>query len=411
MGLIMPLTDTWLKSNYRKPYPKTTEFTDRDGMGVRVSPKGKITFQIRFWLNGKQDRIDIGSYPTLSLKDAREKTIEVNKLIANGIDPRIEAKVKKAEIINTSATFKSIFDEWCVNKLFKTKKSGVEIKRTFEIHVYPKLGDLPADKISVNQWLTLLEPLAEEKPTIADRILANTKQLYEWAIKRELCTKNPVEKISPGGDLHIEYMPKDRNLNDDEVRAVWRGLMRSRMFIRNRIFVQLCFIYGCRSGELRLTQKSHIDKEKGVWLIPVENHKNGDKTGLPLIRPLIPETIKLFDLVSTLSDSEYLFTSSVNKNQPISRGALISLPYDLTEYLYREELLAIDHWSLHDIRRTMRTNLSKITQPHVAEVMLGHVLPKIWRTYDKYDYLDEQREALTKWVERLRLIVEPYPVI
>ncbi len=55
--------------------------------------------------------------------------------------------------------------------------------------------------------------------------------------------------------------------------------------------------------------------------------------------------------------------------------------------------------------------MSSITEPHIAEIMMGHVLPKIWRVYDQHDYLDEQREALTKWVERIRLIVKPYPIV
>ena len=403
----MALTESWLKANNGKLREKTEEVSDRDAMSVRLSPKGRITFQVRFWLDSKQSRITIGAYPSISLKDAREKAAQIKMLVEQGIDPRIEEKLKSVEI-DKSLSFEGLFEQWSEKYLFKTKKSAVGIKRSFEIHVFPKLGALPADRLTVKNWLELLEPLAEDKPSIAERILNNTKQMYNWAIRRELCTKNPVDLISTKDDLHTEYIPNDRTLNDSEIAAIWRGLMRSRMYVRNRIFVQLCFIYGCRSGELRETKKIHINKEKGIWFIPVENNKNGAKTGKPLIRPLIPETIHLFDLVAALNDSEYLFTSSVNKMQPITRGALLSLPYDLTEYLYREEKLSIDHWSLHDIRRTVRTNLSKLTQPHVAEIMLGHVLPKIWRTYDHYDYLDEQREALQKWVERLQLIIEPY---
>src|SRR5690606_37145879 len=116
-------------------------------------------------------------------------------------------------------------------------------------------------------------------------------------------------------------------------------------------------------------EKAHIDKEAMTWTIPPDNHTNGAKTRKPIIRPLIPETLQLFELVGTLNDSEYFFVSSANRDQPISRGALLSLPYDLTEYLYREENAKIDHWSLHDLRRTFRTNMSTITEPHIAEIM------------------------------------------
>ena len=407
----MSITETWLKANHGKPREKVEEKSDRDSLSARVSAKGKITFQIRFRFDGKGARIDLGSYPLISLKEAREKALEVRSLIEKGIDPRIERKLEKINQDSESVTFKNIFDEWHEKYLFKNKKSANDIYRSFELYVFKEFGDLPANRISVRNWLNLLEPLAEQKPSITERILSNTKQMYNWAIKRELCVLNPLANIDAKEDLHIEYIPKDRALNDQEIAYIWQGLMRSRMYIRNRIFVQLCFIYGCRSGELRTAKKEHIDKESMTWIIPPENHKNGEKTRKPIIRPLIPETLQLFDLASTLNDSEYLFVTTKNKHQPVSRGALLSLPYDLTEYLFREEQVTLDHWSLHDLRRTFRTNMSTITEPHIAEIMLGHVLPVIWRTYDKHDYLEEQKEALTKWVERLRHIVMPYPLI
>ncbi len=407
----MPITETWLKANAGKPREKVEEKSDRDSLSARVSAKGKITFQIRFRFDGKGARIDLGSYPLISLKEAREKALDVRSLIEKGIDPRVEKKLEKINQDRESLSFKGIFDEWHEKYLFKNKKSANDIYRSFELYVFKEFGDLPANRISVRNWLNLLEPLAEQKPSITERILSNTKQMYNWAIKRELCVLNPLANIDSKEDLHIEYIPKDRTLNDQEIAYIWQGLMRSRMYIRNRIFVQLCFIYGCRSGELRTAKKEHIDRDSMTWIIPPENHKNGEKTRKPLIRPLIPETLQLFDLAATLNDSEYLFVTTKNKHQPVSRGALLSLPYDLTEYLFREEQVTLDHWSLHDLRRTFRTNMSTITEPHIAEIMLGHVLPVIWRTYDKHDYLDEQKEALTKWVERLRQIVMPYPLI
>ncbi|ENX36303.1 hypothetical protein F889_00465 [Acinetobacter colistiniresistens] len=407
----MPITETWLKANHNKPREKVEEKTDRDSLSARVSAKGRITFQVRYRFDGKAARIDLGTYPLITLKEAREKSLEVRSQIERGVDPRIERKLELISFNESNSTFKNVFDEWHEKYLFKNKKSANEIYRTFEIHVFNNFGSLPANRITVRNWLNFLEPLAEVKPSIAERILSNSKQMYNWAIKREIFTTNPLLNIDAKEDLNIEYVPKDRALLDEEIASVWKGLMRSRMYIRNRIFVQLCLIYGCRSGELRMAEKSHLDRDQMIWIIPPENHKNGVKTKKPLIRPLIPETLQLFDIAATLNDSNYFFVTSQNKTQPVSRGALLSLPYDLTEYLYREEKVSLDHWSLHDLRRTFRTNMSTITEPHIAEIMLGHVLPKIWRTYDKHDYLEEQREALTKWVERLRQIVMPYPLL
>ncbi len=66
-------------------------------------------------------------------------------------------------------------------------------------------------------------------------------------------------------------------------------------------------------------------------------------------------------------------------------------------------------WSIHDLRRTMRTGISELTSPHVAEIMLGHKLPGIWQVYDKHTYLNEQREAYERWWEKLTKIVSRPP--
>lgn len=407
----MALTETWLKANHNKARNATEEKADRDSMSVRVSPTGKITYQIRFRHEGKQARIDIGSYPLMSLKEARENSIPIKAQIEKGIDPRLERKLSKFQGTSNNLTIKGLFDEWDSKYLSKTKKSHSAIKRSFEIHVFEKMGALPADRLTIGAWLNLLEPLAKEKPAVAMQVLSNAKQMMNWAVRRQLCTNNPLTNIDASDDLHIKYVPTDRVLANDEIAKIWRAMLRSRMSMRNRIFVQLCLIYGCRSGELRTTEKAHIDRENMIWTIPPENHKMGVKTGKPLIRPIIPETLQLFDMAVSLNDSEFVFVSSWNRNSLISRGALLGIPTDLIEYLDREEGIKVDHWTLHDLRRTMRTNMSNITEPHVAEIMLGHALPIIWRTYDRHDYLEEQRAALTKWCDRLREIIVPHPLV
>ena len=82
----------------------------------------------------------------------------------------------------------------------------------------------------------------------------------------------------------------------------------------------------------------------------------------------------------------------------------LTMPNNIFQWLKRHKGVDLEHWSVHDLRRTMRTNMSTIAQPHVCEIMLGHALPKIWGTYDKHDYLSEQKEAYEKWMDRLESI-------
>jgi hypothetical protein len=83
MRCSMAITETWLKANLKRERAKTLERADRDGLGARVSPKGKITFQLRYYFNGSKDakRVDLGSYPLMSLKQAREETLKLTGTI------------------------------------------------------------------------------------------------------------------------------------------------------------------------------------------------------------------------------------------------------------------------------------------------------------------------------------------
>lgn len=90
--------------------------------------------------------------------------------------------------------------------------------------------------------------------------------------------------------------------------------------------------------------------------------------------------------------SDMLFTKEGSR-EPVGRTSLQSLPYNLMQYAWRCLGYQFPHWSLHDLRRTARTNFSDLTAPHIAEIMLGHKLPWVWQVYDKSDYLEEQRKA------------------
>lgn len=166
----MALSDTWLKANHGKIREKAEEKPDRDAMSVRVTPKGKITFQVRFRHEGKHARIDIGSYPAVSLKEARERTAHIKALIEQGIDPRVERQLQKHQATAANLSLIELFGQWNDKYLARSKRSHTLIRRAFENHVFDQLGSLPADRLTMGHWLSVLEPLAEEKPAAAAQI-------------------------------------------------------------------------------------------------------------------------------------------------------------------------------------------------------------------------------------------------
>ncbi|HEY3698774.1 MAG TPA: Arm DNA-binding domain-containing protein, partial [Spongiibacteraceae bacterium] len=176
------ISDTWLKANHGKARASREEKMDRDGFGVRVTPNGKITFQIRYRYGGKNPkRLDVGSYPLMSLKEARLESQRLRAALEQGHDPKIIRLLEKQEIIKADSV-ESLYRQWHKTYCEKNKKGHHEILRSFELYVFPKIGKLPAAKVTLHEWLKLLEEQAQLRPGIADRILTNAKQMLKWGV-------------------------------------------------------------------------------------------------------------------------------------------------------------------------------------------------------------------------------------
>jgi integrase len=230
----------------------------------------------------------------------------------------------------------------------------------------------------------------------------NTKQMLKFGLKRKLIPANALSDIYARGDLQVIKREDLRSLSDEEISRLWRAIDRSRIAQKNKLFLKLCLFFGCRNGELRLSRKADFDLEKDLWTVPPEHHKLGKKTGKPLLRPIIPEIKPLIEEAMKLSGIHTHMFLNARGDEPMGKGAPLALPYNIMQWLRRHEKFEMAHWSVHDLRKTARTNFSTLTQPHVAEVMLGHRLPGTWQTYDHYTYLKEQAAAQRVVEARIR---------
>lgn len=106
----MAISDSYLKSCLGRERDKVEEKADRDGLWVRISKKGAVTFFYRFRFLGKQDKMTIGSYPEFGLKAAREEVTKWAAILARGENPRIRQSLDKAKI-NSQYTFEELFRE------------------------------------------------------------------------------------------------------------------------------------------------------------------------------------------------------------------------------------------------------------------------------------------------------------
>lgn len=393
----MSLTDSFLRSIMNKEHEKVFEKTDRDGLSVRVSRKGKVVFQLRYMFESKQKRVDIGTYPSLGLKDAREEVLKIKRALEEGMD----AQIYLATRLQRNSAIKTVEDvvrEWDRVYAKVNIKNADQILRTFEIHVFPKIGHIPHDSAGAHVWIALIEEILRKRPGIARRILTSAKQAHSWALRRKMVETTPLETIK-SQDLGMRRSSTSRVLNDDEIRLLFEVFENTSMRRKNALLIQLILLFGCRSGEILQSRHCDFDFEHAIWTVPPENHKGG-ANGKPIKRPIIPAAQKLIEEAMQLSKGcEWVFESSLTKDKGkmLNSSSVLSLPKTVMSYYQRTRNKILPHFSMHDLRRTARTRWSPIAPPHVCEVMLGHKLPGVWAVYDHNDYLDEQRKAYTAW--------------
>lgn len=405
----MALTDSWLKANHKKPQENATEKADGDGLSARVSPQGKIVFQMRYRVGGKPARLDLGTYPLLSLREARLEHARLKAELEKGHDPRTIRKVERAEIagqLTNEQLYRDFHEKYCL----ANKQQAGEYLRSFEIHVFPVLGDLPADQTTANQWLSLVEKVADDAPSIAERILRTAKQMHKWANRRQLMKTKPLVDVSVAEDLSIERNEAGRSLSDEEICLFWHSVDQSRMTPKSKIYLKLCLFFGCRNGELRnIDPRTELDFEAMTWVVPPEKNKIRKKIRRAITRPLIPEVVPLLkEALSYSRSKQHLFTQD-SSPKVLDSSSVLSYPYAVIGAAKRRFGVDMEHWSLHDLRKTARTNFSSITDVHVAEVMLGHSLKGMQGVYDRHLYLEEQALAYKKWWDRIQEIVATPP--
>ncbi|MDE9590369.1 tyrosine-type recombinase/integrase, partial [Xenorhabdus bovienii] len=190
----MAITDSWLRSTSGKPQEKITTKSDRDGLSVRVTPKGKIIFQFRYRWNDKGDRIDIGTYPATSLKDARDSVISYRGELEQHRNPKTVKRVRKESALS-AVTVEKLIRDWWETTMQGSKVKADQILRSFEIYVFPKIGELPHDEVTLHVWLSLIEDIAKQVSSIGDRILTYSKTAHRWAVRRGITNFTPLSAV------------------------------------------------------------------------------------------------------------------------------------------------------------------------------------------------------------------------
>ncbi|MBD2792331.1 tyrosine-type recombinase/integrase [Xenorhabdus sp. 42] len=381
----MSLNNTELCGIHNKPYAGKPELTDGDGLSVRITPNGTITFQHRYRWNGKPVRLTVGRYPEMSLWDARVVVGEMRSLYIKGLDPKTYFSNSAGE-----ATLKDCLDYWW-DKYASTLKPNTQILYRSVVYntMYTQFSCTPVAGIPTLLWMKFFDKQEKENPKKARMLLTQMRSVINWCVARQFIPscevmKLNVKNIGKKSDVGV------RVLTYTELAKVWLALENNNVVSSNKALHQLLLLWGASLSELRLSTAREFNMRDLIWRIPVVHSKMGNVIRRPIFEHVLPYMERLLNM-----GNDILFPGQT-LNKAIDRSSA---------NLYMNKLrksIDIPEWRTHDFRRSLATHLSNEgIAPHVIEKMLGHELVGGMAVYNKHDWIDEQKAAYELYADKI----------
>jgi len=370
-----------------------------NGLYFRISKEGTGFWAVRYTILNKRREITIGRYPDLSLADAKAETTLIKKNVKRQIDPLAERKREKS---TTLKTVNDLAEDWLKDCEKRLQHPNIP-RRIYEKDISPTIGELGISQVTPMDVRTAIKKITKsDRPTIANDALMYCKQLFKHGVKLNLLTYNPAEAFTVSDAGGVEKS-RSRTLSLDEIGKVFATFRKyGDQFVReNYLAAALLLVLGVRKGELIAAEWAEFDLQEALWYLPKERSKTGSDIAIPLPR----ETVEwLQELKVRAFNSEYVFPNrrASKRNGHMSLDTLNAA----FQKLFREKKMPVEHFTIHDLRRTCRSLLAEMGVPgHIAERCLNHKLKGVEGIYDRYDYLEERKQALQGLSLKVALLV------
>jgi integrase len=347
----------------------------------------------------------LGEYPVMSLAEARGKAREALNALMEGHDPATLAVEKRhqreaAERAQRESTFAAVAEEFIryyerkVDKHRNPLRTAAATAADIRRFLVPAWRERPAADVSYKEINKAIGDILDRRGTNAARhAFAAARLLFGWAFRRGTIPADPCERID-AEELHGPPPVRDRVLSDDELRAVWRTAEATPYPYGP--LVRLLMLTGQRLSEI--AEASWGEVEGTLLTIPAERMKGK----IAHTVPLTPKAVEILAELPRWAAGDFLFSGRTGA-RPFSGFSKAKERFDSAAGL-------ASNWTLHDIRRTVRTALSSAgVLPVVAELTIGHKQQGIAAVYDLHRYDAEKRAALEAWEKKLLSIVAPEP--
>ena len=392
------LTDAKLRKLHNVESDKLIEIADAQGLSVRVTPKGMIAFQYRYRFNGKARRMTLGEYGVISLKDARNLAQDARRLLLEGKDPIIEKEMALNDY-NAKLSVNACIDEW-LNSPQAQELVKLEFwKRALQRHVSDHVGKMIVEDMTVSHWHPVFKRMRDNgAATMSTEVLSKMRQIFSYCIRAGRLTTNPLTELR-ADDVGKKAKSGKRYLSDKEIGLFWSAVEKTNMTTQSKLFIKLVLLTGCRGVELRLAQKHEFDLDNRVWSVPDQNSKTREGFSRGISDEAVVLLKQAFELYPKFK--QVFPPATMKEDRPMAASVLLSMARQVGE------VMGVEDWSMHDLRRTAKTKMSELgVLPHVSEKVLGHKLGGVLSVYDQHEYIKEQIESVNVLANHILSCVE-----
>ena len=392
--IVIPLTDTKIKTT-KADSEKVQKFSDGNGLFLIVSKTGDKNWRFDYSrpYTKKRNSLSFGSYPTVTLAEARIRRDEARTLLSQNIDPHSEKARIENEILNANKNiFSELSKEWMSKQDFA--ESTIKGQQSLLEVINQYIGQIPVHEIKPTDILKVCQIYEkQEKLETAKKVKVKCGQILRYAVSIGLCERDVTQDLK--GALktpkvtHMAALvePKDFALLLQDI-DYYQGSAITRYALR---IAPLVFV---RPGELRHAQWKDIDLEQGLWSYTPPKTKS--KTGVQHIVPLSTQVIHLLSELAQITryKSEYVFPATTSNVKPMSENTVNQA---LRRLGYTSEQACG-----HGFRASSRTILEEVLAVPIELIdqQLAHQVKDMHgRAYNRTKHLEKRKLMMQKWAD------------
>ncbi|MDP4546473.1 integrase arm-type DNA-binding domain-containing protein [Marinobacter sp. MDS2] len=385
----MALTDVSIRK--AKAIDKPFKLTDANGLFLLVRPNGSKLWRYRYRIAKKENTFALGTYPEMSLADARTARDEARALVKQGIHPSVVRQSERAKVVHQGTqTFEGVAREYAKKKARKWSKVYTDqFIRAMELNVFPSIGRLPIRSINSAHILNILNTMDQRGATAhALTVRSWCGQVFRYAVATTRADLDPSAPLK--GALQKSEVNHARPLPSDGIADL---LPRLRTYSGQRttaICVELLMLTFVRTAEMRQAEWSEFDFDTAIWKIPADKMK---KRRVHLV-PLATQTVRLLkELRQLTGQGRYLFPNRRRHDAAMSARTVNRAL----------EIMGFESGELsgHDFRATATTHLHEMGfDPAHVDVQLAHAKKSATdAAYNHAVYLPQRIKLMQAWAD------------